>query len=324
MLVDNKKQEIDLQKGDSINIDSEAYLVAELDYTSPFLLEGHLIADSVGEIISNILRVDVNDKVARILTCPPHERCLILDRIVGGAGKDRLNKSKGLFDSTVDENLDFSKPPEWGPPPDKTKEAEEDQTEQGHPPPQTPVGAVSVIVIDKGPITPSPKRVVVRRLQLNPKTGTPSSSKKKADPDRSEDLAVEFEKAENRHPIKISHIRGLKSYGCDIISFKSEGDLNSFKTNNKPDFIERFIEVKGSSSEKGSVTLKGNQLRSAQIYKEKFFIYRIYEDKNTGSCELVEVNNPLDCEKDALEPQYEVDLFRSIKSHLWEIKEQAD
>jgi len=322
MLIDNRKEEIELQNGDSINIDSEAYLVADpSDYMRP-LLEDHLIADSIGEIISNILKVGINAEIVNIATCPTNTRLLFLDRIEGGSGRERLNKAKELLKIPLeDEEPVFVKPLPWQPPIElgATEGREETLAAEPEIQPST-IGDISVA--DKGAIIPLPKRLIVRKVQLNPKTSGPSRAKKRADSDRAENLAIEFEKEEKKYPMKISHIRGFDSFGCDILSFKSENDFNTFQKSNDPSLIDRFIEVKGSTSEKGSITLKGNQLRSAQTYRDRFFIYRIYEDESTGIYDLVMVNDPLECERDALEPQYEINPFRSAKSHLWEIEEK--
>lgn len=321
MLIDNRKEEINLQNGDSINIDSDAYLVAEpSDYTrAP--LEDHLIADSIGEIISNILKVGINQEIVNIATCPPNQRPLFLDRIVGGSGSERLNRAKELLKTPLeDEEPVFVKPLPLQPPIEVGAKEEGEETSTTKPEVQSStIGEISVE--DKGAVIPLPKKLIVRRIQLN-QTGGPSVAKRRANPDRAENLAIEFEKEEKRYPMKISHIRGFDSYGCDILSFKSESDFDIFKKSNDTSLIDRFIEVKGSTSEKGSITLKGNQLRSAQTYKDKFFIYRIYEDESTGIYDLVMVNDPLECERDAIELQYEINPFRSAKSHLWEVEEK--
>ena len=316
MLVDNEKKEIILDNNDTINVDSEAYLVADPLYNKSFL-EDDFIADSIGEIVSNVLKVDLNDKISRIVRCPDER---LLDKIAGGSGKERLEKSKELFESPPEETT-FSQPSIWTPPiidskekmsgsPTKIEILTQDQSE---------VGPVSITHI--GSITPSPKRIIVRKVQQNPRIRNVITSKRRLGPNRAENLAMSFEVKEGRFPLLTSHIRGLESYGCDIISFKSENDKNSFMMKNEINLIERFIEVKGSS-EKGSVVLKGNELLSAQQHKEKFFIYRIYEDENNDVYILLTLNNPLEPGNDAIKHQYEINPYQSFKSDYWELKEE--
>lgn len=327
MLIDKNKREIDLQNGDSINIDSSAYLVAEpSDYTRP-LLEDHFIADSIGEIISNILKVDINQEVVNIATCPVDKRDSFLDRITGGSGSERLIRAKELFKFSEDKESPFAKPHDWRlPEPRDTSQkpilpipAEKTADTE---PSESPIGDISVS--DKGNITPVQKQLVLRKIQHNAKTNNPSHHKKRVDPDHAEMMARRFEESEQRYPILVSQLRGEQSYGCDVLSFRSVEDKNIFQNTYDLNLIDRFIEVKGSSSEKGSIILKGNQLRSAQEYKERFFIYRIYEDEDTGIYDLVMINDPLSCKREALEPQYEVNPFRSAKAHLWEIEEKQE
>lgn len=328
--ISGERREIDLSEGDSINIDTVAYLVSEPSDYSRFFLSDEIIADALGEIISNILRVGVNNEIARLASCSSGKRDLLLDRIVGGSGKERMRKSKKLLKTSEDKEEkenQFSKPSPWTPPP---KGDEEELPEEG-PEEDLAKGATkfddigSVSTRDLGTPVPLPKKkVVARRIQANPKSSRTPHSKKRVNPDRAENLALKFEESQERYPVKVSHIRGLQAYGCDIISLKSEKDVASFKEKNDLDLVERFIEVKGSASEKGSVILRGNELYSAQTFRERFFVYRVYEEEDTGLFELITLGDPLDFEKEAFEIHYEINPFRSLKSHLWEVEEKND
>jgi hypothetical protein len=325
--VSGERREIDLSEGHAINIDTVAYLVSEpSDYSRSFL-DDEIIADALGEIISNILRVDVNNEIARLASCSSSKRDLLLDRIVGGSGKERMGKSKELLKASGDKEEkedQFSRPSPWTPPPKgDEKELPEEEPEEDLTKGETkPDDIGSVSTRDLGTPVPLPKKkIVARRIQGNPKGSRTPHFKKRVNPDRAENLALRFEESQGRYPVKVSHIRGLQAYGCDIVSFKSEEALASFKEKDNPDSVERFIEVKGSTSEKGSVILAGNELSSAQAYRERFFVYRVYEDEDTGLFELIALSDPLDSEKEAFEIHYEINPFRSSKSHLWEIEE---
>ncbi|GAG78657.1 unnamed protein product, partial [marine sediment metagenome] len=69
--VGDRKEIADLKQGDSVYDGDVVYLVAELVDYDRFVLTDIVIADAVGEIMSNILRVDLNNEVARLATCPP-------------------------------------------------------------------------------------------------------------------------------------------------------------------------------------------------------------------------------------------------------------
>lgn len=323
VVVGGERREIDFKEGDSINIDSVFYLISEpSDYSRSFL-EDEIIADALGEIVSNILKVDVNNEIARLSSCSSSKRDLLLDRLVGGSGKERMEKTKELFKTTKDKEEDFPEPSPWTPPP-KTAEEEtpaETQAEDsiGGGIKSDDVGDVEAR--DLGAPAPlASRKVVARRIQENPRAREGSHSKKRVNPDRAENLAKSFEESQGRYAEKVSHIRGLQGYGCDILSFETQEDLDSFKINNNPDLVERFIEVKGSANEKGPVSLGGNELNSAKTHRENFFVYRVYEDEKTGFFELIELSDPLNSESLAI--HYEINLYHSTKSHLWEIEER--
>jgi len=327
--INSEKREIDLEEGDSVNIDTIAYLVSgSSDYSQSFLKD-EIIADTLGEIVSNILKVDVNNEIARLASCSASRRDLLLNKIVGGSGNERLMRAKDLLKTSDDseEGGKFSKPAfPWSPPPkpaeesprgEGEKEAEREGSRQGE------VGNILTREVEI-PSSSQKKKVVARIIRRNPDPSRLSHVNKRIDPDRAESLALRFEESQGRYPVKVSHIRGFEAYGCDILSFVSEEASSIFRQNGNPDLVDRFIEVKGSSNEKGSVALGGNELTSAQRYREKFFIYRIYEDVDTGLFELVSLGNPLDTEKEAFEIRYEINLFHANKSHMWEVEEQNE
>jgi hypothetical protein len=69
---------------------------------------------------------------------------------------------------------------------------------------------------------------------------------------------------QGRFPLAVDHLQGTRAYGCDILSFTSNESRELFMENGDVNLIERFIEVKGSMNERGTISLKGNELLSAQ------------------------------------------------------------
>jgi len=320
--ISGEKRKINLRENDFVTIDTLAYLVSEPPDCSRSFLYDVMIAGALGEIVSNILNVDVNNETARLASCPSNQRSLLLDRIVGGSGKERLEKARGLL-KTPEEKEDiesFTKSPPWVPPPKETEKAPTETFEKeavGEEPKLAEVS--SVLARDLGTLPSSQeKKIVIRRIQGNPKISKTPHVKKWVIPDRAENLAKRFEEFQGRYAVKVSHIRGSEAYGCDILSFKSEEEFILFKEKSNPNIVERFIEVKGSINKKGSIALGGNELVSAQTYKEKFFLYRIYENEETGFFELIDLSDPLDT---AYEIHYDINPFRSSKSNLWEVEE---
>lgn len=330
-LVEGERRRVSLKNGDFINIQEEIFLVMDGCYNSVSLLTNTLVADAFGVIITSIFDVNMVDSVSRLATCPMEDRDILLERLSGGSGLERLKKAQQALNQ-IDEDIISDKDLFTPIPNEPTRdignisereqeiEDEEDESDDEDNVPNDHPSVGSVVVTAGGPITPSSKRKISRRIQLNSRP-KPGKHKKKINPDKAEDLALRFEEEQGRVPKKISFFRGSDAYGCDFLSFKDEHDLAKFETDGNEELVERFIEVKGSSSRKGAVVLKGYELRSAEKYKEKYFIYRVFFDKDENLYELVETKNPLHIESDAIESQYEVHPFRSKKVKLWEVKE---
>ncbi|KXA92720.1 hypothetical protein AKJ65_07170 [candidate division MSBL1 archaeon SCGC-AAA259E19] len=83
------------------------------------------------------------------------------------------------------------------------------------------------------------------------------------------------------------------------------------------------LEVKGSTNEKGSITLKGNELEKAQDKRENYFLYRVYQNTGSpGTFELVSLKDPLGC-SEALDRKMEINPFHTEESECFEL-ESAD
>lgn len=61
---------------------------------------------------------------------------------------------------------------------------------------------------------------------------------------------------------------------------------------------------------------------SAEKYRERYYLYRVYE--KDGNFTLIEVNNPLRFDEKAIDVQYEINPFRSEKSEKWSIIEYME
>ncbi len=318
--VSNEEKEIIQRAGESITVGSIAYLVAEpMEYDKPFIRD-EIIADALGEIITNILKVEIGGDIARLASCSPARRNILLDKITGGSGEARLKKAEELLVFPVEEEVKSSPlPPEPEPSPTIAGGFKPNDEQKKAVPPSS-VGPVSVS--GGGPVQIVQSREIRRRVKVNAKPNSASATGKSlVNPDRAENLAFEFEKAMGRFAEKVSHFQGSEAYGCDILSFNNKEDLEKFKSTADMKLINRFIEVKGSSIIIGTILLKGNELKSAQENRNKFFLYRIYEGERTGVFELVETSNPLELEEGAIKILYEIHPFKSKKSKHWDVTE---
>jgi hypothetical protein len=137
---------------------------------------------------------------------------------------------------------------------------------------------------------PKPELKTRIKLRVARSTGPIGTSNK--DPYRGADAehwALMFEEAEGRFPLSVAHLQGENAFGCDVLSFSSLADRDTFKATNNENFVTRYIEVKS-----GDARLTRNEVRAARRKRERYFIYRIvFSDAERTWAELTLVSNPL-------------------------------
>lgn len=321
IVVDNEVRMIELEKGHSIIDDSRVYLVEEPRGYHAKLLEDIGISDAVGVILKGIMRVEISNEISRLANCPEDERSLLLDRMAGGSGNERLTMSKELLGKPLEPEEMLPKPPPEEPlaPVGPELEALPEEEEAVEEEPKS--GVVGPVEVEDQELTPElPKRSIRKRVRVVPGTSTDISPRTRTNPERAENLSMRFEEAQRRSPEKVSYFEGYEAYGCDIVSFEDSEEKEQFRTSGDTDLISRFIEVKGRKAEKGPITLRGNELVSAQRHHERYYIYRVHEAED-GVFQLIELSNPLSSEKEAMEILYEVNPYRSDRSRSWKVTE---
>lgn len=330
--IGNEEKEIMLQPGESIIIDSVVYLVAEpFEYDKPFIRD-EIIADALGNALTSILKVvEVGGDIARLATCSNARIGILLDKITGGKGEERLRKVEELMQLPLgSEEEEFMKalpilPPQIASQPSSplspTAGPQHNESEEALR--SSSVGPVAVSGGEQVQIVQPHE--IKQRVKVNPKPSTGALTKRTlVNPDRAENLAIEFENEQGRFAEKVSHFQGTKAYGCDILSFKSDEDRASFRSKPDAKLVARFIEVKGSSDKFGAITLKGNELECARDNCGKYFLYRVYEGEETGAFELVETPDPVRLETGAIKIQYVINPFMTKLSKQWNVTEIAD
>ncbi|MBU1674137.1 DUF3883 domain-containing protein [Patescibacteria group bacterium] len=326
MVVEDIPSEISIEPGKSIQDSKDknkVYLVSNVENTDSRILQNELIASAIGEIVTNIFRVDISSNIARLISCSSTNRDKLLDKIVGGAGNDRLAKACELLESDIDEGdieTIFKPPPKTSTPPEGTGQGEKtiDKVDTGAQDDSDDYSTddVGVVGAKETEHVPTESKGISVRVRVNPRPGKPS---KIANPNRAENLSMRFEESQNRFPLKVSHLQGFETFGCDIISFSSSENLTLFQNNNDLGLVERFIEVKGSTNQSGSVNLVGNEQNRARESKSKYYLYRVFED-SPGIFELVELCDPLD-EESAGKWQYIVNPFQSKRTKRYDVVE---
>jgi hypothetical protein len=87
---------------------------------------------------------------------------------------------------------------------------------------------------------------------------------------------------------------GAVGPGCDILSFATPEAREAFRQGPVRDLdsVARFVEVKGRGVSGATIELKGNELAAADRYKDRYFLYRLFEAAD-GTFELTVLDNPL-------------------------------
>jgi len=330
--VDGENIEIELQPGKFLIINSTVYVVPKPFNTSRTLDDENL-ANLTGEIFSTALDTNVRYETYILSMAPNRDKTL---SILSGEDVSILQKARKRLDVEGDDKLSF-KPPEIESSESKPSDdsssndpsSDNDHDETGSSSEDTDKDREKIdigeIRVGKGEYEVENKRKIsVRRLEGTPSKSSRQRSSRVADGSRAEKICMRFEYEEGRVPVDVSHIQGSESYGCDIISFNTEARKEQFLEQYDAELIDRYIEVKARTSDKGSILLKGNQLDAAKDQRDNFFLYRAYERTVDGSSyELFVLKDPT-AVSEALEPQISVNPFRTEKSECYELYIQAD
>jgi hypothetical protein len=115
------------------------------------------------------------------------------------------------------------------------------------------------------------------------------------DEDETLEIVEQFERDDGRFPIRVSHLRGYDGPRCDILSLETQAAVSEAEEAGFLDLnvVLRFIEVKGRSQRSGSIQLPENELIGAQLYRERYFLYRVFCDPaKDDHRELAILQNP--------------------------------
>lgn len=318
---------IELKPGDFVLWNSVAYVLpTDLNFAGP-ILANESFAALVGDVFSSALDVNIRNEVYILATADNRERVF---GILTGGDSTVLNDAKTRM-SDDDPALGDIRPPNpdnqiYGTFPDELNDSNspsngekmDTKDQQGtEGPTPTDVDGVrtkrgSVELIESQPIS-------VRKKSTPSPSPTQEHSYNQADGPRAEALCMKFEEEQGRFPIPVGHIQGYDSYRCDIISFENESKREKFLDQRDLTLIDRYIEVKARSSKKGSITLFGNALQAAEDHRERYFLYRAYENTaDLDSYKMVILNNPLDC-PEAITRKVSVNPFKTTRSIEYDV-----
>lgn len=331
---ENEKFEQVMKPYDWIVIDnSDLYL--KVDPFDDVFLNSPLLADAIGTAIAPIFELANGGDFARIISCGENQRIPLLQKMLGKGSEldlESLKKDMSKFVRTQTRQSGFAyQKPEIIDESDKkettteekpeiTKEIGDNQkTNESEDLPET------LEIRKKDHIPAQPSKDIPLRIQKKSRGssggGFVSHTHPIANGDFCERKTEEFEIMDSppRWPLLVSHITGFEAPGCDVISFSSEEDKKQFLEDpkNRGELIARYIEVKGRSDKNARIDLKGNELNAAMNYKDKYFLYRYYEEK-PGHFILSILQNPLN-EKEALSKIFEINLEKAISTEAYEL-----
>lgn len=312
--------------------EDNAYLIMPSN-NSYSRLENPIIARYVANALSSILQVERSSDFAQLAICQDQQsRKKLLSEIIGHDANDiiarafnelRITEETEILETTkVDLETESINPAVQATKLDDNEtelEEDVDKSELSKDGQSSPLPtSVYSFPVDQEPA--APKKKVASRVRVTQSTGSGiRHGYRITDGNRCEELAKKFEVSQGRYPLRVGGIEGYEGFGCDILSFATESDRKEFveSKGTKIQKVLRFIEVKGRSSSNGSISLQGNELNAARIRKERYFLYRVYEEIAGKKWQVVELCHPLSFE---WEESYAVDPFRCPATSYWSVE----
>jgi hypothetical protein len=313
----DKSYRADLQSWDWVIDGNKLFIVVDPENG----VDPDFVSDSIGAAIASLFGLASGDEFARVFHCKPKNRRSMLEKMRGEAVTENIEEV--LKEFAIYESHEIDDAATWSiSDPEESLEEPDDETGTEETFPAKPVSAPAdgELKITELEYTPKPPRIEVPLSvrKLSNRKRTPGGYQQ-TDANLCEKLAYEFEEIQGRFPLKVGHIVGNQAFGCDILSFDSEGRRSLFKTgeNRELNNIERYIEVKGRKSGSADIELKGNELKSALKNHKKYYLYRLFETSQ-GEFELGILRAPLK-QKDAIQKAYYIDLLRAAKTERFQL-----
>ena len=302
------------QEGEWFVLSDQIYVRGDLDDSLD------LLADVVGVAVASVFGMADGDAFAKILHCDPRSRSKLLKRMCG----DDFHEEIEVAQATPQPAYAGPICPPTEPEPkdadsDKDKVAAVQNEASGtgdDKKEKKPSGVTPIPHVPQPP--PEQRKVVVRKVRKI--ASKPIGARSVVDGDRCEQMAAVFEEQDSpgRYVLGVGHITGLDAPGFDLVSFDFEQDLDVFRNAETRDWskVRRFIEVKGRSSSSAKIELRGNELRAAREYGDRYYLYRFFEAAD-GQFFVSTLQNPMNAEE-AKATIIEVDLDRAKTTRRFE------
>jgi hypothetical protein len=286
---------------DGLTIGWHIYLVSG-DNEVP--LNDSLYWRAVADLLADLLEAGTHAaEFALILMCEtPRQRLKLLNRITEGQGDELLQRASKALEVEPDDESAHPLPLPGPPEPAGSAARESSATAVGPTGKDDSSSGTVAAPIQANPAftpTQAPTRRWTERKGLvvvrPSKTRGETVRVQLVDENETLEIVEQFEKRENRYPIRLNHVRGYQGPRCDILSVATAASRDAAIANGSLDLrqVVRFIEVKGRSQRTGGVQLTDNELSGAQEYGERYFVYRVFCDPfDDAHRELAILQNP--------------------------------
>lgn len=276
-------------------------------------LQDVVLVDAISEVFAEFLGVERGSDFARLASAPPSQRLALLARVLGATvaeAGDLLQQAQEKLETPMEEVAANPFAPWVAPPVSNNSSFPINGADSPHSTSGTlpifPTGPVdgeqrngpimSVTVEQEEHIPTPPSRTIQLRVQVTPATSAaPRPQTRVTNAARCQEVILHFEKARGRHPLPVSQLQGERAYGCDVLSFESAQLCQKFVQEQESpniDLVARFIEVKGKSNESSTIELRGNELRAAELFRHKYYLYRVYEEL-AGEFSILTLADPI-------------------------------
>lgn len=306
-------------------IDTSMFLVS---HNTEFSIGDQVFLHAIGDLFSDLLGINISSDFAGFLGCDTERQMLkLLEKKVGGEASQFFRKAKiALEEEDIPEEIVKVHPPR------PKEEHVETKKEEGVQPPATPEGELPEGAGFKKVEPPTRPQGQKKKLVVTGKTETPRTpGKRTVMVDESTSLKVVelFEKSAipERYPIRVEHIKGLESFGCDIVSVASEETKKLVEEGHELSLVNvlRFIEVKGRSNRTGLIELTENQLSASEKFKDRYYLYRVFRDPgNPSHFELAVLENPSNSQAKKVIRTTQFDLSAGSGAEWFQLVEEED
>lgn len=281
-----------------------------------------MVADAVGAALAALFDLKDGDAFSKVFWCDSSDRGELLRNMCGDEVLESIElkaATKELREMPIFEPILAAVPAEPKDDPvdsPMTSEEEEDDHAETATPPSS--GDIEVKPMPHVPETfVRSRRLVVRRVTPNRQRA--STVRRVTDGDLCEKVIILFEEEQGRFPLGMGNIMGKEGAGCDVFSFANDQDREQFLKDEPRDLslVTRFIEVKGRGNSAANIDLQGNEYETARERRERYFLYRVYQDRDR-SYQIAILRNPLH-QPDAYSPAAVVNLDRAEQTERYQL-----